>query len=158
MVSCPHNVDDPAADAYSSALALASPSGSQAGHHSSHSELPFNTHAQRQNVQVYCRFRPPRPEIGEDPAEIEQRGYAVQTDVTSNMVTMRRDALDVAGAGGPREGDKFTFDCVFPVETSQEQVFHMTAAPLVDEVFKGYNCTIFACEHWISVACKLHSM
>ena len=39
---------------------------------------------------------------------------------------------------------KFTFDMVFGPKSTQKSVFEYIGAPVVDEVFKGYNGTIFA--------------
>ena len=40
---------------------------------------------------------------------------------------------------------RFSFDQVFTEITTQEEVFRQTAAPMVDEILRGYNCTVFAC-------------
>ena len=39
----------------------------------------------------------------------------------------------------------FAFDRVFPPESTQEEVYRATAMPLVDEIMRGYNCTVFVC-------------
>lgn len=38
----------------------------------------------------------------------------------------------------------FNFDMVFDPEGSQEEVYTHTVSPIVEEVLKGFNCTIFA--------------
>ncbi len=38
----------------------------------------------------------------------------------------------------------YTFDHVFPPEATQESLFKTVAHPIVNEVLKGFNCTIFA--------------
>ena len=38
----------------------------------------------------------------------------------------------------------FTYDKAFGEATSQEQLFAATVAPVVDEVMKGFSCTVFA--------------
>mmetsp|Transcript_28371 Transcript_28371/g.34633 ORF Transcript_28371/g.34633 Transcript_28371/m.34633 type:complete len:339 (-) Transcript_28371:1932-2948(-) len=40
--------------------------------------------------------------------------------------------------------DCFTFDKVFNDTSTQEEVYNTTTKPLIDEVLKGYNCTVFA--------------
>mmetsp|Transcript_19 Transcript_19/g.32 ORF Transcript_19/g.32 Transcript_19/m.32 type:complete len:797 (-) Transcript_19:150-2540(-) len=44
----------------------------------------------------------------------------------------------------PDGGSRFTFDTVFAPESSQEDVFDRIGRPLVENVFLGYNGTIFA--------------
>lgn len=39
---------------------------------------------------------------------------------------------------------KFTFDCVFNPESTNPEIFHGTTKDLVDTVFQGYNCSVFA--------------
>ncbi|VDK68622.1 unnamed protein product [Litomosoides sigmodontis] len=41
-------------------------------------------------------------------------------------------------------GKVFTFDSVFDPTTSQEAIYDACAAPLLEKVFNGYNCTILA--------------
>ena len=38
----------------------------------------------------------------------------------------------------------FTFDKVFGPDSKQIHVYKSIAAPLIDEVLTGYNCTVFA--------------
>ena len=38
----------------------------------------------------------------------------------------------------------FTFDSVFGPNSTQKEVFDQTVCPIVEEVLKGFNCTIFA--------------
>lgn len=38
----------------------------------------------------------------------------------------------------------FTFDKVFGPDSKQIHVYKAIAAPLIDEVLTGYNCTVFA--------------
>jgi len=38
----------------------------------------------------------------------------------------------------------FSFDRVFGVDSKQVDVYKVVAAPLVEEVLAGYNCTVFA--------------
>ena len=46
--------------------------------------------------------------------------------------------IDVAQAG-----HDFAFDRVFPPDSTQADVFTFAAKPLVDEIMRGYNCTVF---------------
>ena len=40
---------------------------------------------------------------------------------------------------------EFTFDYIFSPKTTQVEVFEFGAGRLVDNMFDGYNATIFAC-------------
>lgn len=44
-------------------------------------------------------------------------------------------------AGG---GHKFTFDRVFPMNTTQVEIYESAALPIVESVLEGFNGTIFA--------------
>jgi len=39
---------------------------------------------------------------------------------------------------------RFTFDTVFDIDSTQEQVYEKTAKPAIDSLFEGYNSTLFA--------------
>ncbi|OZC06259.1 kinesin motor domain protein [Onchocerca flexuosa] len=41
-------------------------------------------------------------------------------------------------------GKMFTFDSIFDPTTSQETIYDACAAPLLEKIFDGYNCTILA--------------
>ena len=38
----------------------------------------------------------------------------------------------------------YGFDTVYGPTASQEEVYQTTVSPIVEEVLKGFNCTIFA--------------
>src|SRR5947209_4205698 len=38
----------------------------------------------------------------------------------------------------------YTFDSVYSPEATQEELYNATVFPIVQEVLKGFNCTIFA--------------
>ena len=38
----------------------------------------------------------------------------------------------------------FQFDYVYPMETTQRQIYDEVAFPIVDSIFQGYNGTVFA--------------
>ena len=50
----------------------------------------------------------------------------------------------------------FTYDMVFGVDSTQEEVYEAAAAPLLDKLFHGYNATIFA--YGQTGSGKTHSM
>ena len=45
-----------------------------------------------------------------------------------------------------RAGLAFNFDAVFDSDAKQEYVFDRIAKPFVQDIFAGYNTTIFACQ------------
>lgn len=94
----------------------------------------------RQNVQVYCRFRPPLDIEQED---VKRYGVICDIDPKANTVTVKRHA-------SPEDSQEalFTFDCAFGPREPQEAVFNRIAQPMLAEIFEGYNCTIFACRSW----------
>lgn len=83
--------------------------------------------ATRQNVRVICRVRPTNAR------EIREGG--------STCVKCGEEQIDVQSEGG---NNKFNFDRVFGMESTQVEVFQESAAPLIADVLAGYNATIFA--------------
>jgi hypothetical protein len=83
-------------------------------------------------VQVAVRIRPMLPfEAG-----TTQCVEALSSNVANGALTIVR----LGGAMGP----KFTFDEVFPISSSQLDVFEHRVAPLVANLLEGYNATILA--------------
>lgn len=83
--------------------------------------------ATRQNVRVICRVRPTNAR------EIREGG--------TTCVKCGEEQIDVQSDGG---NNKFNFDRVFGMESTQVEVFQESAAPLIADVLAGYNATIFA--------------
>jgi kinesin family protein 5 len=78
-------------------------------------------------ISVCCRFRPTnKVEAGENSRAV----VAFASDKALH--------IDVAQAG-----HDFAFDRVFPPDSTQHDVFTFAAKPLVDEIMRGYNCTVF---------------
>eukprot|EP00484_Ammonia_sp_Unknown_P030350 CAMPEP_0197036352 /NCGR_PEP_ID=MMETSP1384-20130603/13886_1 /TAXON_ID=29189 /ORGANISM="Ammonia sp." /LENGTH=772 /DNA_ID=CAMNT_0042466525 /DNA_START=81 /DNA_END=2399 /DNA_ORIENTATION=+ len=82
------------------------------------------------NVRVCCRFRPVNK------IETAQKGHKIVVQVASNNQGV------VVGSG--KKQKSFQFDYIFPPDSQQKDVFTYAAAPLVDQVLAGYNCTLFA--------------
>lgn len=77
------------------------------------------------NIKVCCRFRPKNTlELKE---EIRDSNPPVNYD--NNTVII--------------EEKKFNFDHVFKEDSTQEDVFNVAALPVMNDMLKGYNCTIF---------------
>ncbi|CAM9126420.1 unnamed protein product, partial [Ectocarpus fasciculatus] len=48
------------------------------------------------------------------------------------------------GAGAKKMGKTFSFDKVFGMYSTQDQIFDSMVRPIIDETLSGFNCTIFA--------------
>lgn len=80
------------------------------------------------DVKVVVRFRP------QQERELLKGGAPIcKFDTTGKTVSMN----------GTRKA-AFTFDRVFDTKTSQDMIYDYTAKPIVEDVLKGYNGTIFA--------------
>eukprot|EP00049_Salpingoeca_infusionum_P023452 m.12185 g.12185 ORF g.12185 m.12185 type:complete len:965 (+) comp5809_c0_seq1:393-3287(+) len=80
------------------------------------------------NVKVCCRFRPQLPN------ELAKGGAPIcHFDSTGTAVAI----------SGTRKA-QFKFDRVFEPESTQGDVYDYAAKPIVEDVLKGYNGTIFA--------------
>jgi hypothetical protein len=82
-------------------------------------------------VQVAVRVRPVLALEGDDANCMEvQRPPGAKYAI----------GIQVGGGGGPR----FTFDQVFGMRTTQDQIYAERVAPLVISCLEGYNATILA--------------
>ena len=48
------------------------------------------------------------------------------------------------GPAGKKSTKNFTFDKVFNMYSTQEEVFDGMVRPIVEEALTGFNCTVFA--------------
>ena len=81
-------------------------------------------------VKVAIRVRPMNKH------EIEQNSkLCVQVDTANSTVSVISDK---------NESKTFPFDYVYPMETTQREVYDQVAFPIVDSIFQGYNGTVFA--------------
>jgi len=78
------------------------------------------------NVRVVCRFRP-----------LNQK----EIDLGMGGICQFEDSQTVTLKG--QETHKFTFDRVFPMPTTQKEVFEESAKAVIEDILKGYNGTIF---------------
>ncbi|KAJ8705533.1 hypothetical protein PYW08_012579 [Mythimna loreyi] len=87
-----------------------------------------------ENVRVVVRVRPM------DQREKLDGSYScVSVDGKNNTVAVTKN--NVTAAEPPRV---YAYDAVFDSNTSQMDIYVQTASPIVEEVLKGYNGTIFA--------------
>ncbi|KAI8822197.1 P-loop containing nucleoside triphosphate hydrolase protein, partial [Fimicolochytrium jonesii] len=65
----------------------------------------------------------------------------------SNIVAISKEAATVAITNPKSASDlpkTFTFDSVFDISSTQQEVYNKTARPIIESVLNGYNGTIFA--------------
>ena len=61
------------------------------------------------------------------------------------VVSMDKENGEINVQKSPEELPKrFTFDCVYPEDTHQEDLFAESAFPILENILEGYNGTIFA--------------
>lgn len=85
------------------------------------------------NVQVAVRCRP---------SNAEEKKMNQPTVITCDS---ENKSLKVSfGPAGKKISKNYTFDKVFGMYSTQEEVFESIVRPIVDEALAGFNCTIFA--------------
>ena len=83
-----------------------------------------------ESVKVAVRVRPMNNREKEEHSTI-----CVEVDQTNNTISIN----------SPKHETKtFQFDFVYPMESTQKEVYNQVAFPIVDSIFQGYNGTIFA--------------
>ena len=95
------------------------------------------------NIAVCCRFR---PAASNELTTAAKR--CVKVDAQKGSVALLADAAQLSGddAAGKAGGLSFNFDAVFDSDAQQEFVFDRIAKPSVQEIFAGFNVTLFACQ------------
>lgn len=83
---------------------------------------------EKQKVRVICRIRP------QNQKELKLGGEECVTKLESPCITIFDGTQQIP----------FTLDAVFGAQSTQEEVFMDAAEPLIEDVMKGYNATIFA--------------
>ena len=79
-------------------------------------------------VKVAIRVRPMNAHEKEQNSTL-----CVEVDTVNNTVSVTKT-----------DTKTFQFDYVYPMETTQRQIYDEVAFPIVDSIFQGYNGTIFA--------------
>ena len=90
------------------------------------------------NVRVVCRIRPLNSK------EKDRGGYDI-LEYTNEFETViiNRPKEDKDERSNKQAKHSFNFDKCFPPGTSQADVYDVVAAPILEDVFKGYNGTLF---------------
>ncbi|XP_013146573.1 PREDICTED: kinesin-like protein KIF3A isoform X2 [Papilio polytes] len=87
-----------------------------------------------ENVRVVVRVRPM------DQREKMEGSYnCVSVDSVNNTIAVTR-----SNASPPEPPRIYAYDAVFDYDTSQMDIYVQTASPIVEQVVRGYNGTIFA--------------
>ena len=81
-------------------------------------------------VKVAIRVRPMNQHEKDQNSKL-----CVTVDVPNSTVSVISDK---------NESKTFPFDYVYPMETTQREVYDQVAFPIVDSIFQGYNGTVFA--------------
>ena len=83
--------------------------------------------------KLCCSYRPPNAE--EKKSNVPS---VVQCEPESKQIRVNY------GSGGKKVGKTFSFDKVFGMYSTQDQIFDGMVRPIIDETLSGFNCTIFA--------------
>ncbi|XP_030756162.1 kinesin-like protein KIF3A [Sitophilus oryzae] len=89
------------------------------------------------NVRVYVRIRP----FNEREVKEGNKGIIV-CDYEENVVLLKKPPEKCTGKD--LDNKYFKLDYIFSPTSAQLDVYRIVAAPLVEQVFDGYNATIFA--------------
>lgn len=104
------------------------------------------------NVIVRCRFVPfynssnlhlcagreVRPKLDAELSESEA------TCCLGNRVLLSLPNVGIKGTSTEKKEKIYTFDQVFSADASQEELYDLSAKPIVEELLAGYNCTLLA--------------
>ena len=92
------------------------------------------------NVKVYCRIRP------ENEQEKKSGMSTCITPISPTAVKIQTETqtIDTGKPNKPSTNfQEFTFDNIFPQDTSQETIFNIVAKPLITSALEGINGTLF---------------
>ena len=88
------------------------------------------------NVMVVCRARPLNNKEIEKGAKCCLEFHKDQKNIAINMAT--------EGGSSPYGSNRFIFDHIFDMKSTQKEVYDVAARPIIDSVLDGFNGTIFA--------------
>jgi len=97
-------------------------------------------------MKVFCRIRSLR-----DESEISSIKF-----LSNNTIALTPPATSVSSQNGNYREIHCTFHHVFGEDATQETIFEQTTLPLINEIFKGRNCLLFA--YGLSGSGKTYSM
>ena len=103
------------------------------------------------NLKVYIRIRPPL--MREKDSSLPFRSIASVSEDKSTISLIEYLGLEFDEASKQKElvdypnhflPHPYTFDHIFDMDSTQEEVYHISAVPAVKSLVDGYNSTIFA--------------
>ena len=110
-----------------------------------------NINSPTDNLKVAIRIRPPLSREMENNLPFRSIAIANKENSSCSLVEYIGAELDEVGRqkewiSNPQmfQIHRFTFDEVFDIESSQQEVYSVSAKPAVNSVLEGYNSTIFA--------------
>ena len=110
-----------------------------------------NINSPTDNLKVAIRIRPPLSREMENNLPFRSIAIASKENNSCSLVEYIGAELDEVGRqkewiSNPQmfQIHRFTFDEVFDIESSQKEVYSVSAKPAVNSVLEGYNSTIFA--------------
>ncbi|KAN0028672.1 hypothetical protein ACTFIV_010521 [Dictyostelium citrinum] len=80
------------------------------------------------SIRVVCRFRP------QNKLELAQGGNSIVS------ISSENDSVTVNGS---ESNHSFSFDYIFPSNTTQRDVYDHAAKPVIEDIMAGYNGTLF---------------
>ncbi|KAM3576480.1 hypothetical protein VYU27_001644 [Nannochloropsis oceanica] len=101
-------------------------------------EISASSSPGEESVRVVIRVRPLNEKEKQD-----ERIIVTQANESKGEIEVQNPAALLSGRTGS-ESKKFSFDAVFGETSTQQQVYDMCAAPVVESVLNGFNGTIFA--------------
>ena len=95
---------------------------------------------------MLCRFRPVNSVEKKSPGDGSKVVAKVHDDCKGVTIGggIKQNGVHTSSRNAISKQKTFYFDYVFPTKSSQQTVFEKAALPLVENVFQGYNCTLFA--------------
>ena len=110
-----------------------------------------NNNSSTDNLKVAIRIRPPLTREIENNLPFRSIAVAKKEEHSCSLLEYIGAELDEGGRQkewkiNPQmfQIHKFTFDEVFDIDSSQKEVYTISAKPAVNSVLEGYNSTIFA--------------
>ena len=89
-------------------------------------------------------FKKMKPNFSSRPLNKREKEKNYQEILKCSAVRKEVTVCQSAKGQGVDKTKTYTFDGVFGLDSTQREVYAQAVAPIVDEVLKGFNCTIFA--------------
>ena len=114
-------------------------------------KLNLNNYSYDDNLKVYIRVRPPL--MREKDSSLPFRSIASVSEDKNTISLIEYLGLEFDEASKQKElvdnpghffPHSYTFDHIFDMDSSQEEVYEIAAVPAVESLVDGYNSTIFA--------------